>query len=186
MAGHSKWNNIKKRKGAVDAKKSKIFGVIARLIRSAVKEGKSGDPQSNATLRTVLDKARAENMPKEKIEKAIDAGLGKGKGGEVKEIVYEGFGPGGVGMLVVTFSDNTNRTTSEIKSIFSKAGGSIGSPGSAMYLFSRGQDGGYNTTIPFQVEDEAQQKVLQGLMDELRENEDVEEVFCSGEWASKE
>lgn len=186
MAGHSKWNNIKKRKGAVDAKRGKVFGIIARQIRTAVKEGQSGDPQFNASLRTVLDKARSENMPKEKIQAAIAAGLGKGEGGEVREIVYEGFGPGGVGMLVVAFSDNTNRTTSEIKSIFSKAGGSIGAPGSAMYLFSRGNDGSYNTAIPFQVDDEGQQKALQNLMDDLRMNEDVEEVFCSGEWGDKE
>lgn len=186
MAGHSKWNNIKKRKGAVDAQKSKIFGEMARLIRSAVKEGKSGDPQANPSLRTILDKARAENMPKEKIQKAIDAGLGKGNGREVKEIVYEGFGPGGIGMLVMTFSDNTNRTTSEIKSIFSKAGGSVGAPGSAMYLFTRNHDGGYSVQIPFQVADQTQQQALQSLMDELRENEDVEDVFCSGEWEGKE
>lgn len=186
MSGHSKWNNIKKKKGAVDAQKSKVFGVMARLIRSAVKEGKSGDPQANPGLRTVLDKARAENMPKEKIQKAIAAGLGKGTGGEVREIVYEGFGPGGVGMLVVAFSDNLNRTTGEVKSIFSRAGGSIGAPGSAIYLFARNPEGGYKVTIPFQVEDPAQQTALQDLINELTENDDVEEVFCSGEWPGKE
>jgi YebC/PmpR family DNA-binding regulatory protein len=186
MAGHSKWNNIKKRKGAVDAKRGKIFGVIARQIRSAVKEGKSGDPQSNPNLRTILEKARSENMPKEKIQKAIAVGLGKGDGGPVRELVYEGFGPGGVGMLAVAFTDNTNRTTSEIKTIFSKNGGSIGAPGSAMYLFSRSNDGGYTTAIPFQIKEESQQKALQGLMDDLRMNDDIEDVFCSGEWEDKE
>ncbi len=186
MSGHSKWNNIKKKKGAVDAQKSKVFGVMARLIRSAVKEGKSGDPQANASLRTVLDKARAENMPKEKIQKAIAAGLGKGTGGEVREIVYEGFGPGGVGMLAVAFTDNLNRTTSEIRTIFSRAGGSIGAPGSAMYLFARNPEGGYKVVIPFQVDDPNHQQSLQELIDELMANDDVEEVFCSGEWVGKE
>ncbi len=186
MAGHSKWNNIKKRKGAVDAKRGKIFGMIARQIRSAVKEGKSGDPQANPTLRTILEKARSENMPNEKIKKAIDVGLGKGKGGQVREIVYEGFGPGGVGMLAVVFTDNSNRTNSEVKTIFSKGGGSVGAPGSAMYLFSRSKDGSYTVAIPFQVEDPTQQEALQSLIDNLRDNDDVEEVFCSGEWENKE
>ena len=186
MSGHSKWNNIKKRKGAVDAKKGKVFGILARQIRAAVKEGKSGDPQFNPTLRTILDKARAENMPKEKVQKAIDVGLGKSSGLEVKEIVYEGFGTGGVGILAVAFTNNPNRTGGEVKNIFSKGGGSLESPGSAKYLFSRNLDGGYSTAIPFQVEDPEQQESLQNLMDDLLENEDVEEVFCSGEWDTKE
>lgn len=186
MSGHSKWNNIKNKKAAVDAKKSKMLGLLARQIRNAVKEGKSGDPQFNPTLRTLLDKARAENMAKEKIQKAIDSGLGKGAGANAREIIYEGFGPGGVGMLVVAFTENLNRTSPEIKSIFSKAGGSLGAPGSAMYLFSRGPDGGYQTMIPFMVEDPEQQQALQSLMDEFRSHDDVEEVFCSGEWPEKE
>jgi YebC/PmpR family DNA-binding regulatory protein len=186
MAGHSKWHNIKNRKAAVDAVKGKIFGLLARQIRTAVKEGGSGDPGSNATLRTLLEKTRAENMPKEKVQRAIDAGLGKGTGGEVKEIVYEGFGPGGAGFLVVAVTDNSNRTTGEIKNIFSENNGSIGSPGSVMYMFARHPEGGYTATMSFPIEDPQQQKQLQDLIDELRQNEDVEEVFCSGEWPTKE
>src|SRR3989304_3111017 len=134
MSGHSKWSNIKNQKAAADAKKGKIFGLLARQIRNAVKEGGSGDPQSNATLRTLLEKSRAENMPKEKVQRAIDVGLGKGAGGELKEIVYEGFGPGGVGFLVAVVTNNANRTTSEIREIFSRAGGSIGAPPSVMSM----------------------------------------------------
>lgn len=185
MAGHSKWHNIKNTKAAADAKKSKIFGQLSRQIRVSVKENGSGDPQHNATLRTILEKARAENMPKEKIQRAIDAGLGKGAGGELREIVYEGFGPGGVGMLVVATTDNLNRTSSEIRNIFSQGNGSLGSPGSAKYLFTMNPDGGYATAIPFPVTDPTQQTQLQQLIDDLTEQEDVEEVFCSGEWDNK-
>lgn len=186
MAGHSKWNNIKNRKAAADATKGKVFGQLARQIRVAVKEHNSGDPQMNSTLRTMLEKARAENMPKDKIQRAIDAGLGKGGAGEAKEIVYEGFGPGGVGFLVVAVTDNSNRTTGEVKNIFSSAGGSLGSPNSVKYMFARAADGGYTPTIPFAIEAPEQQEKIQNLIDELRSNEDVEEVFCAGEWPEKE
>lgn len=186
MAGHSKWNNIKKRKGAVDAKKGKVFGHLARGIRMAVKEGGSGDPQMNPSLRPLLDKARAENMPKEKIQKAIDVGLGKGGDNLAKEVIYEGYGPGGVGLLIVAVTDNTNRTGSEIKMILSKGGGSLGSPGSAMYLFTRSNDGGYISSMPYVIEEESVQVQIQNLIDSLGENDDIEEIFCSGKWEGKE
>lgn len=186
MAGHSKWSNIKNRKAAVDAKKGKVFGQLARAIRIAVKEGGSGDPQMNATLRPLLDKARAENMPKDKIQKAIDVGLGKGGGAVAKEVVYEGYGPSGVGLLIVALTDNANRTSSELKFTLSKNGGSLGGPGSAMYLFARGNDGGYVATMPYQVTDPAQQEEIQALIEALIENDDVEEVFCSGDWPGKD
>ncbi|HEX9817315.1 MAG TPA: YebC/PmpR family DNA-binding transcriptional regulator [Patescibacteria group bacterium] len=186
MSGHSKWSTIKHKKAATDAVKGKVFGQLSRQIRIATKEGGSGDPQFNAALRAVLEKARAENLPKDKIQRAIDAGLGKGGAGQVQEIVYEAFGPGGISFLVLVATDNTNRTTSEVKSIFHKFQGSLGSPGSAAYMFARNQEGGYISTMPAMVNDLQQQKALQNLLDELRENEDVEEVFCSGEWPGKE
>jgi len=186
MSGHSKWSTIKHKKAATDAVKGKVFGQLARQIRAAAKEGGSGDPQTNASLRPLLEKARAENMPKDKIKKAIDVGLGKGGGGQAKEIVYEGFGPGGAGLLVVAVTDNPNRTAAEVKHIFSQFDGSLGAPGSVSYMFTRGEDGGYVSTMPFKLEDSAQQQKLQNLLDNLRENEDVEEIFCSAEWAGKE
>ena len=186
MSGHSKWSNIKNQKAAADSKKGKVFGQLARQIRVAVKEGGSGDPQSNATLRALLEKARAENMPKEKIQRAIDVGLGKGVGGDLKEIVYEGFGPGGVGFLVVAVTNNPNRTTSEVREIFSRVGGALGAPNSVKYLFARSNDGGYVTTIPFPITDPTQQQKLQKLLDEFNEHDDIEEVFCAGEWGGKE
>jgi YebC/PmpR family DNA-binding regulatory protein len=186
MAGHSKWNNIKNRKGAQDAKKGKAFSMAAKAIKMAVKEGKSGDPKSNPTLRLALDKARAVNMPKDKIQKAIDRGLGKTDSGSViKEVVYEGYASGGVGLMVVTMTDNTNRTSSEVRTLLSKSGGSLGGPGSVAFMFTR-EDGEYKSTMPMQIPDEAQQESLQELMDNLRELDDVEDVYCSGEWEGKE
>lgn len=186
MAGHSKWNNIKNRKAAVDAKKGKEFSQISKNIRMVVKEGKSGDPKMNPALRVQLDKARAANMPNSKIQKAIDAGLGKGANGIIKEVVYEGFGPGGVGMIAIGLTDNQNRTSAEIKFAFSRSGGSLGSPGSVMYMFSRSEDGGYVSTMPMEITDESQKKQVQDLIDTLRENDDVEDVYCVGEWPEKE
>lgn len=185
MAGHSKWNNIKHKKGVADIKRGKIFSQISKEIRIAVKEGKSGDPAANPRLRVQIDKARAANMPKENIQRAIDRGLGKGKGGAIQEIVYEGYGPHGVGVIVVAMTDNAQRTAGEIRFIFSRSGGSLGGPGSAMFLFQR-QGEEYMPTMPLQIDDPQQQADIQNLIDTLRENEDVEDVFCAGVWAEKE
>jgi YebC/PmpR family DNA-binding regulatory protein len=182
MAGHSKWANIKNRKGAQDSKRGKIFGQVSKLIRIAVKEGNSGDPKFNPALRVVLDKARAANMPKDKIQKAIDRGLGKtASGAVIQEIVYEGYGPGGVGVIVVAMTDNTQRTASEVKSAFSKAGGSLGGPNAAMFMFSRNQEGEYVPTMPTKVEDEQIREQLNGLVESLQESDDVEDVYISAE-----
>lgn len=183
MSGHSKWNNIKNRKGAQDKKKGKLFGQLSRQIRSAVKEGRSGDPEQNPTLRTVLEKTREANMPKENIKRAIDKGLGKSIAGTMQEIVYEGFGPGGIGILVTAVTDNVNRMSSELKNVFSSSGGSMGAPGSVIYMFSRADN---TCTTPIPIKDENIQQQLQNLINTLRENEDVEEVFCAGVWSSKE
>lgn len=181
MAGHSKWNNIKNRKGAVDAKRAKIFGQISKLIRIAVKEGGSGDPKFNPGLRVVLDKAKAANMPNTNIDRAIQRGLGKSaSGASIQEIVYEGFGPGGVAMLVVALTDNPNRTASEVKYAFSRGGGSLGGPGSAMYMFKRDQDGGYVCTMPLEV-DETTASQLLDLIDKLRESDDVEDIYLAAD-----
>jgi YebC/PmpR family DNA-binding regulatory protein len=185
MAGHSKWNNIKNKKGAADAKRGKVFSQISKEIRVAVREGKSGDPSANPRLRVQIEKARAANMPKENIQRAIDRGLGKGKGGMIQEVVYEGFGPQGAGMIIVAQTDNTQRTAGEVRSTLSKAGGSLGGPGTAMYLFQR-QGDEYQVTIPMAIENPELQEKLQNLIDTLREIEDIEDVFCAGEWEGKE
>lgn len=134
MSGHSHWSTIKSKKAVEDAKKGKSFTRVARLIVIAVQKGASGDPQMNPSLRLALDKAREVNMPNDNIRRAIDKGLGKGGGGRMEEISYEGYGPFGVGFIVETTTDNRNRTGAEIRNIFEKHGGSIGSPGSVSYL----------------------------------------------------
>jgi YebC/PmpR family DNA-binding regulatory protein len=185
MSGHSKWNNIKNKKGAADAARGKVFSQISKLIRIAVKEGKSGDPKTNPLLRVPLEKARAANMPKENIQRAIDRGLGKGKGGVIQEIVYEGYGPSGSGFLVVALTDNTQRTAGEIRAIFTRGNGSLGGPNSAMFMFAK-EGSEYNVTIPLEVTDEALQNEIQELIDTLRENEDVEDVYTTAVWEGKE
>ena len=179
MAGHSKWNNIKNRKGAQDKARAKVFSEISKLIRIAVKQGGSGDPKNNPSLRPLLDKARSANMPNVKIDKAIQKGLGKSETGAViQEIVYEGFGPGGVAMLAVAQTDNPNRTAAEVKYAFSRNGGSLGGPGSAMYMFQRDDSGGYECTMPMEV-DEATETQITALVEKLRESEDIEDIYLA-------
>jgi len=178
MAGHSKWNNIKNRKGAQDTKRAKVFGDIAKLIRIAVKEGGSGDPKFNPGLRLLLDKARSANMPSANIDRAIQRGLGKSdSGASIQEIVYEGFGPGGVALLAVALTDNPNRTASEVKFAFSRNNGSLGGPGSAMYMFKRDNDG-YVCTMLLDIDDSTRGSLL-NLVDALREIDDVEDVYAA-------
>ena len=180
MAGHSKWENIKRRKGAVDAKRSKKFSEISRLIRAAVKEGGSGDPDQNVSLRPLMDKARAANMPKDNIQRAIDRGLGKSKDGKAyEEVIYEGYGPGGVGVLAVSVTDNRNRTGSEVRFAFDKHGGSLGGPGSAMYMFSQQADGAYSATIPAMGVADADVEKVHKLIEALDANDDVESVYTN-------
>jgi YebC/PmpR family DNA-binding regulatory protein len=186
MSGHSKWNNIKNRKAAVDGKKAKIFTQLAKNIRMAVKEGGSGDPKFNASLRLLLEKAREANMPKDKVQKAIDVGLGKGDGANSQEVIYEGFGPGGVGMMIVAMTNNHNRTSGEIRTILSKAGGSLGAPGCVKYMFSRSENNEFVLTMPMLITDLSTQEALQELIDSLLEHDDVEDVYCVGEWEGKE
>lgn len=184
MSGHSKWSTIKNKKGIADIKKGKVFSELSKQIRMTVKEGKSGDPKFNSSLRLVLEKARAANMPKENIQRAIERGLGKGKAGEIHEVVYEGYGPGGAGIIVVAQTDNNQRTAGEVRFLFSRAGGSLGGPGSAMFLFQReGED--YTVKLPIQIDDREMQETLQNLLDDLRSNDDVEDVFCAGVWEGK-
>lgn len=185
MSGHSKWNNIKNRKGAADAKRGKVFSQIAKLIKSAVKEGKSGDPKFNPQLRLLLDKARAANMPKANIDRAIERGLGHGKGGSINEIVYEAYAHGGVGLIIVGMTDNPQRTAGDVRAILSKAGGSLGGPGSVMFMFER-RDEEYHPTIPMELTDEDQIVKLEELMDALRGHDDVEDVYTAAVWEGKD
>jgi len=134
MAGHSKWANIKHRKEAQDNKKGKIFTKIARELTVAAKIG-GGDPASNSRLRLALDKARAANMPKDNVERAIKKGTGEGNDQVFEDITYEGYAPGGVGILVKTLTDNRNRTIMEVRTVITKRGGSMAEAGSVVWQF---------------------------------------------------
>lgn len=137
MAGHSKWSKIKRQKAVVDAAKGKVFTKIIREITIAAREG-GGDPASNARLSLAIDNAKSSNMPKDNIERAIKKGVGDSEGGaSYSEVIYEGYGPGGVAYLVEASTDNVNRTVGEIRHIFSKHGGNLGTSGSVAYLFDQ-------------------------------------------------
>ena len=135
MAGHSQFKNIMHRKGAADARRSKLFSKLAREITVAAKLG-APDPGMNSRLRLAIQNARAENMPKDNIERAIKKALG-GDAENYEEVRYEGYGPGGVAMIVEALTDNRNRTASAVRSIFSKNGGALGETGSVSFMFSR-------------------------------------------------
>lgn len=187
MSGHSKWNNIKNRKAAVDSRRGKEFSQISKLIRIAVKQGKSGELAANPSLKVPLEKARAANMPREKIQRAIDAGLGRRNGVAIQEMLYEGFGAGGVGVMVSAMTDNPQRTSAEMKFIFSRHGGSLGGPGTANYLFQRAADGSsYEPTMPMPVEDEAVIAQLEDMIEAFRANDDVEDVYTAGTWQGQD
>ena len=137
MAGHSKWASIKHKKKAVDAKRGALFTKLTRAITVAAREG-GGDPEGNPTLALAIQKARDASMPKDNIERAVAKGTGADSEGETFEsIVYEGYGPGGVAILVEALTDNRNRTGSEVRFLFTKAGGSLGEPGSVAWTFEK-------------------------------------------------
>ena len=136
MAGHSKWSKVKHIKGVVDVKRGKIFSKLSREIIVAAKTG-GGDPRLNARLRTAIDAARAQNMPNDTIDRAIKKGTGELGGEAPSEITYEGYAPGGVAMMVECVTDNKNRTSADLRSVFTRNHGSLGTPGSVAHLFAR-------------------------------------------------
>ncbi|HEX6095004.1 MAG TPA: YebC/PmpR family DNA-binding transcriptional regulator [Thermoanaerobaculia bacterium] len=136
MSGHSKWSTIKHKKGAADAKRGKIFTRILKEMTVAARLG-GGDPAGNPRLRAAVAEAKANNMPKDNIERAIKRGTGELEGATYEEITYEGYGPGGVAIIVECLTDNTNRTTPEIRHTFEKYGGNLGTPGSVRFQFEK-------------------------------------------------
>nr|HID58876.1 YebC/PmpR family DNA-binding transcriptional regulator [Desulfobacterales bacterium] len=136
MSGHSKWSSIKHRKGAQDAKRGKIFTKLIKEITVAARMG-GGDPDSNPRLRTAIAASKAENMPKENIERAIKKGTGELEGESYEEVVYEGYGPGGAAVLVESVTDNKKRTVADIRYIFSKCGGNLGESGCVAWMFDK-------------------------------------------------
>ena len=136
MAGHSKWANIKHRKAAQDKKRGKVFTKIIHELTVAAREG-GGVPDDNPRLRLAMDKAMGANMPKDTMQRAIERGAGGGEGDNMEEVVYEGYAPSGVAVLVETLTDNRNRTVAEVRHAFSKFGGNLGTDGSVAYLFAK-------------------------------------------------
>ena len=136
MSGHSKWANIKHRKGRQDAKRDKLFGKLGKAIEVAARNG-GGNIEFNPTLATAVDKAKAASMPNDNIERAIKRGSGEVEGAIYEETFYEGYGPGGVALYVQVLTDNRNRAASDVRSAFTRHGGNLGEPGSVGYLFSQ-------------------------------------------------
>jgi YebC/PmpR family DNA-binding regulatory protein len=136
MAGHSKWANIQHRKGRVDAQRGKLWSKLSKAIIVAAKSG-GGDPSANIRLRKAIDDAKAVSMPKDNIQRAIKRGTGELEGADLEEVLYEGYGPGGVAVMCEALTDNRNRTGPEMRSLFSKAGGELGKTGCVSYLFDR-------------------------------------------------
>lgn len=135
MAGHSKWKNIQHRKNSQDAKRGKIYQKLSKEIFIAAKNG--DNPETNAALRLVIDKAKTQSMPKDNIQRAIDKAVGSSGSENYEEIIYEGYGPNGIAVMVFCLTDNRNRTAANVRSIFAKRGGNLGADGSVAYLFQR-------------------------------------------------
>ncbi len=138
MSGHSKWSQIKRKKGVTDTRRGQLFTRVAREITLATREGGSGDPEANFQLRLAIDKARGANMPKENIERAIKRGTGESaEGGQLDDIMYEGYGPGGTAILVQVLTDNRNRAASEVRRVFTRAGATLAAGGSVAWMFEK-------------------------------------------------
>ena len=176
MAGHSHWANISRHKGVMDAKRGKVFSKLARYIMIAARGG-GGDPDMNLRLRYAIDKARSVSMPKENIERAVKKGTGELAGETLEEITYEGYGPGGVAILVETLTDNRNRTAGEIRSTFEKLGGNQGTPGCVSYLFDR-KGLILIDAKKYPVEDVVMEAALNAEADDFEPVDGVYEVTC--------
>lgn len=136
MSGHSKWSTIKRKKGALDAKRGKVFGKLSKEITVAARIG-GGDPTGNSRLRAAIAAAKAENLPKDTIMKAIRKGSGEGGGAALEEIILEGYGPAGVALMVESLTDNKNRTVSDVRHLITKYGGNLGEPGCVAWMFDK-------------------------------------------------
>jgi YebC/PmpR family DNA-binding regulatory protein len=176
MSGHSKWATIKHKKGALDAKRGKIFTRLIKEITIAAKFG-GGDPDGNPRLRGAIVAAKAENMPADNIKRAIQKGTGELEGASYEEMTYEGYGPGGVAILVDVLTDNKNRAASEIRHSFSKNGGNLGAPGSVSHMFSK--KGVIVVAKDAANEDKLTEIVLEAGADDLTDEGETWEVLTS-------
>lgn len=179
MSGHSKWHTIKHKKGALDAKRGKIFTKLIKEITVAARTGGSGDVDSNARLRKAVTDAKAQNMPNDTIDRAIKRGTGEIEGAQYDEVVYEGYGPNGVAVMVEAMTDNRNRTVAEIRHIFSKNGGNMGESGSVGWMFDRK---GYIVVDKAEkTEEELFEIAIEAGADDMQDGGEVFEIFTAPE-----
>ena len=176
MSGHSKWATIRRKKGALDAKRGKIFTRLIREITIAARQG-GGDPDGNPRLRLAIDNAKAANMPADNIERAIKKATGELEGAQIVELTYEGYGPGGVALLIEVATDNKNRTVAEVRHHLSKNGGNMGETGSVAWMFER--KGIITVKRENRTEDEMMEIILEAGGDDLTTEEEFFEVTTS-------
>ncbi len=176
MSGHSKWANIKHRKGRQDAKRGKVFTRIGKEITIAAREG-GGDPEANPRLRLAVQNGRAVNMPMDNITRAIKKGTGEIEGVNYEEAMYEGYGPNGVAVILETVTDNKKRTVSEVRSAFTKHGGNLGEPNSVAWNFER--KGVITVKTDGSSEDDILEHVLESGADDMEYNEESSRIICS-------
>lgn len=172
MSGHNKWSKIKHKKGASDAERSKIFSKHSTLITMEVK--KAGGDVNSASVLAVIERAKKDSMPKDVIERALAKGAGTGAA-SLEEVLYEGYGPGGVAILIEAVTDNNNRTAPEIRHIFSKAGLELGAPGSAIWAFRKTAEG-YTPNNPMDLDDATGEKLAE-FIEKIEEQADVTNVY---------
>lgn len=175
MSGHSKWATTKRHKAAIDAKRGKIFSAIAKDLTLAARNG-GGDPEFNPRLRTYIGKAKANNMPSDNIDRAIKKGTGELPGVEYHELLYEGYGQGGVGIIVEVTTDNKNRAASEVRSTFSKYGGNMASPGALQHFFNR--QGQFLISKEKASEEQLMEVALEAGAEDIMDQSDHFEVRC--------
>lgn len=176
MSGHSKWATTKRHKAAIDAKRGKIFSAISKDLTLAARNG-GGDPEFNPRLRTFINKAKTANMPADNIERAIKKGTGELPGVEYFELLYEGYGPGGIGIIVEVTTDNKNRAASEVRSTFSKCGGNLASPGALQHFFTR--QGQFLIAADKATEDQLMEIGLENGAEDIINNGDHFEMRCA-------
>ena len=179
MSGHSKWHTIKHKKGATDAKRGKIFTKLIKEVTVAARTGGSGDVDLNARLRKAVNDAKAQNMPNDTIDRAIKRGTGELEGVNYEEITYEGYGIGGVAVLVETMTDNRNRTVAELRHIFSKNGGNLGEAGSVAWMFDK--RGLIIVDKAAKSEDELFEIAIEAGADDVQDEGDVFEIYTTPE-----
>jgi YebC/PmpR family DNA-binding regulatory protein len=179
MSGHSKWHTIKHKKGALDAKRGKIFTKLIKEITVAARTGGSGDVDSNARLRKAVTDAKAQNMPNDTIDRAIKRGTGELEGVNYEEITYEGYGIGGVAVMVETMTDNRNRTVAELRHLFSKNGGNLGESGSVAWMFDK--KGLIVVDKEAKSEDELFEIAIEAGADDVQQSGEVFEIYTAPE-----